>query len=89
MKIIFQTRKQFDAAAEKELQRNMAASELLKLTGRLLTVSREARDFLKAIGPQSVWDSPHCTNPQAITSYEDLMTKLNSVLEGRNDGLKA
>ncbi len=80
MRIKFQTRKQYDAEAEKLLQRNMAMSDLMKLTGRCLTAIRETRDYLKAAGPQSIWNGPIPPDSN-VTSYEEVMALLNSLLD--------
>lgn len=78
MKIRILTKRQLAEEEKRFKDQHQSTGELLKLVGRLLTVTREARDYLK----QCNWESKYQATSKTL-SYDDLMVRLNSLLNGR------
>jgi hypothetical protein len=76
MKLRILTKRQLEAEKAKLKADHLVRCDLMKLCGRLLSVTRDSRNYIKAHPPA---DSKYETATDQ--GYDDLLVRLNSILE--------
>jgi hypothetical protein len=76
MKLRILTNRQLEAEKEALKKEHLVRCDLMKLCGRLLSVTRDSRDYIRAHPPS---DGKYETATDQ--GYDDLLIRLNSILE--------